>query len=396
MTGTRAVDSIGVGVVGLGLAASVMLPVIARDTRFALRTATDLQPVLRDRFAATYDVPATEDLAGLLARADVDVVYIATPPQLHAEQAILAARAGKHVVVEKPMALTLAECDAMIAAAREAGTILIVGHTHGFDPAIGAIRAFADQPDVGEPLLLNGFNYTNFLYRPRRPDELDPDQGGGVLWNQIPHQVDIARLIIDRPVRAVRAVLHALDPARRVDGLSAMFLDFEGAASAMLVYSGYDRFDSDEWFDWVSASGTAKTPAHGAAVRALDPAREHAERQTRWSVGGGAVSNGDPVGQPHFGQLIVSCERADIRTTPHGLMIYDRSGVREIPLTLEGERPGHRAVWDEFVSALADGRAPLHDGVFARATVAVCLAIAQSARLGETVRIPAVAGSDLP
>ena len=66
----------------------------------------------------------------------VEVVYIATPHQFHAPHAILAAEHGKHVILEKPMALTLADCDAIIAAVERNKVHLIVGHTHAFDPAV--------------------------------------------------------------------------------------------------------------------------------------------------------------------------------------------------------------------------------------------------------------------
>ena len=69
----------------------------------------------------------------LCAHADIDAVYIATPHQFHAAHAALAAAAGKHVLVEKPMALTIADCRAMVAAAARADVKLLVGHSHSFD-----------------------------------------------------------------------------------------------------------------------------------------------------------------------------------------------------------------------------------------------------------------------
>ena len=79
--------------------------------------------------------------AELCADPAVEIVYIATPHQFHAAHAALAAAAGKHIILEKPMALTLADCDAIIAAVERANVHLIVGHTHAFDPAVRAMRA---------------------------------------------------------------------------------------------------------------------------------------------------------------------------------------------------------------------------------------------------------------
>lgn len=380
-------DAVGVGIAGLGMAGGVMLPVIAAHPRLRLAAAADIQPDLRQRFEDAQGLPAHASFDELVGRDDIEAIYIATPHQLHADQVVLAARHGKHVVVEKPMAMTLAQCDAMIAAAVEAGTTIIVGHTHAFDPVVTAIRALIAEGGVGRPLHIHNFNYTNFIYRPRRPDELDPAQGGGIVWNQLPHQIDIARAIVDAPLTAVRASLWTADRGRMVDGLASVFAHFDGGAAATLVYSGYDRFDSDEWFDWIGASGNAKQPAHGAAARALDPARELADRQERWSYGGAAMAQPAFAGQPHFGQLIVTCEHADIRTAPHGLIVYDRDGSREIALPAAPARPSHVAVWDELIGVVRDGRAAVHDGAFARRTVQACLAIAESARLGREIAI---------
>ncbi|HWK35445.1 Gfo/Idh/MocA family oxidoreductase [Sphingomonas sp.] len=388
---------IGIGVIGLGMAGGVMVPVIAAHPRLRLVAAADLNPVLRERFARDHGVPAFDDVAALVARDDVEAVYVATPHALHARHVLLALAHGKHVVVEKPMGLTLAECDAMIAAADAAKATMIVGHTHGFDPAIARIRDLVEEGAVGEPVLVNLFNYTNFLYRPRRPEELDPAQGGGVLWNQLPHQIDVARTVIGRPIRSVRAMTAALDPARRVDGLVSVFAEFDGGATAMLVYSGYDRFDSDEFSEWIGASGQAKQPAHGATARALpnDATDEVDARQTRWGYGGDSMRPVPAAGLPHFGQLIVSCVNADIRQSPRGLIVYDRDGMREVPVAATAARPGHAAVFDELWAALRGGAPAVHDGRFGRATIEACLAIAESARLGAEVGLNVAMGVEV-
>lgn len=358
------------------------MSVITNHPRLQLAGAADPQAHLRDRFEKSFGMSADSDIATLAQRPEVDVLYIATPQQLHAEHVELAARHGKHIVVEKPMALTHEDCDRMIIAAEAANRVLIVGHTHGFDPAVTAISRLT-QDELGRPLLIHGFNYTNFLYRPRRPEELDPGQGGGVLWNQMPHQFDCLRLIVNHPVRSVRAMTFAMDAARRVDGACTAFIDFEGGAVATVIYSGYDRFDSDEWFGWIGAGGNLKKPAHGSAqrtLRATDPAQELLERQHRWSYGGDVLQDIKPVGQPHFGHLIVSCERGEVRLTPEGLMVYTIEGAREISLPRDVDRPSHRAVWDELVAAVTAGTKPTHDGLFARGTVDLCRAVAESAR----------------
>src|SRR6202167_4047955 len=117
------------------------------------------------------------------------------------------------------------------------------------------------------------WNYTNFLYRPRRPEELDSAKGGGIVFNQMSHQIDTVRLIGGGRLLSVRAQCNALDPSRPTQGGAIAFLEFENGAAASLVYGGYDFFDSDELHFWISERGAAKQPAHGASRRAL---RAHA------------------------------------------------------------------------------------------------------------------------
>ena len=105
-----------VGVVGLGRAFTLMLPTFVQDTRVRLVAACDPREAARAQFTRDFDVPVFDSVGALLAQPGVDVVYIASPHQHHAAHTALAAAAGKHVLVEKPMAITMADCDAMVAA----------------------------------------------------------------------------------------------------------------------------------------------------------------------------------------------------------------------------------------------------------------------------------------
>src|SRR5215470_1017996 len=105
-------DRLRVGVVGLGRGFVLMAPTFRADRRFGLVAAADPRPEARARFADEFGGRAYADADALCADPDVDVVYVASPHEHHAQQAIGAARAGKHVLVEKPMALDLADCAA--------------------------------------------------------------------------------------------------------------------------------------------------------------------------------------------------------------------------------------------------------------------------------------------
>ena len=140
-----------IGVIGTGsIAAGAHLPAIAKlRGLLELVAVADVRPEVARFVGQTYGVDAYEDYRELLARDDVDLVDICTPEFLHAEQTIAAAEAGKHVHCEKPMASSVAEADAMIAACRRAGVRLMIGHSRRFTPRYIQIKAAIDAGEVG-------------------------------------------------------------------------------------------------------------------------------------------------------------------------------------------------------------------------------------------------------
>ncbi len=382
-----------IGVAGLGRAFALMLPTFRDDPRVALVAATDPRPEACARFATDFSGRIHRDVQALCSDAGVDVVYVATPHQHHAPQVIAAARAGKHVLVEKPLATSLDEAQAMIDAAESAGVVLVVGHSHSFDAPILRARALVGTPGVGRLRMVTALDFTDFMYRPRRPEELATERGGGVVFNQAAHQVDIVRLLAGGRAVAVRAQAGAWDPARPTEGAYAALLTFADGACASLTYSGYAHFDSDELMGWIDELGMAKDPARYGTTRrtlatAADPAGEIALKNGR-SYGGArqAMDAQTPqrAGHQHFGFVLASCEHADLRPLPNAVLVYGDAEVRREPLAL-GTVP-RVEVLDELVAAVSNGIAPLHDGRWALATLEVCLAILRSSREGREVTL---------
>ncbi len=118
-----------------------------------------------------------DDYDALLAHPGLDALSICTPHARHASETIAAAQAGKHILIEKPIALTIEDCRTMIAATRSAGVQMVVGHSHSFDAPYLRTRSLIEGGDYGAVRLINALNYTDFLYRPRRPEELDTAEG---------------------------------------------------------------------------------------------------------------------------------------------------------------------------------------------------------------------------
>ena len=149
-----------------------MLPTFSADPRVELVAAADPRAEARERFEQDLGARSYETVAELCANSAVDTVYIATPHELHAEHASLAAAAGKHLLIEKPIALTLEDCERVLAAARSAGIKIVVGHSHGFDAPVRYARELIASGRFGRVRMITALNYTDFLYRPRRPGRL--------------------------------------------------------------------------------------------------------------------------------------------------------------------------------------------------------------------------------
>ena len=382
-SGTRVLR---LGIAGLGRAFAVMLPTFMRDPRVKLVAAADPRAEARQRFTADFGGNAYGTVAALCRDPDVEVVYVATPHQHHAEQTCLAAAAGKHVLVEKPMTLTLADAEGMIAAARSAGVHLIVGHSHSFDAPISHTRELIASGAYGAVRMITALNYTDFLYRPRRPEELDTAKGGGALFNQAPHQVDVVRLLSGGLVRSVRAMAGAWDPARPTEGAYSALFTLENGAFASLNYSGYGHFDSDELMGWISEMGQQKSRSARTRAHFDDAASESATKAGR-NYGGPGWQPSQPQDllHQHFGPVIVSCERADLRPLPSGVVIYENGTARLDALA----KPGipRIEIIDELYDAVVHGRQPLHDGAWGMATLEVCLAMLQSVREGREIAL---------
>jgi phthalate 4,5-cis-dihydrodiol dehydrogenase len=374
------------GVAGLGRGFTLMLPTFRHDPRVALVAAADPRAEARARFASDFSAKAYESVGALCADPNVEVIYVATPHQLHAEHATLAAKAGKHVLVEKPMAISLDECRAMIAAARDAKVHLLVGHSHSFNAPVLRARSLIASGEYGEPRSVTALNYTDFVYRPRRPEEFDTAQGGGVVFSQGAHQVDIVRMLSGSRVAAVRSVVSAWDQARPMDGAYNALLTFESGAAASLTYSGYGNFDADEFQDWIGEMGNKKDPDVRQRPNFSNPADEAAFKQSR-SYGGDDFREQDPEPRAHqsFGTVIVSCERADLRPLPTGVMIYRKGESRLDPLPTP--KIPRAEVIDELYDAVVNGIAPKHSGEWAMATLEVCLAMLQSSRESREVML---------
>src|SRR5690606_32532798 len=172
-------------VVGLGHIAQVaVLPAFGnarRNSRLAALVSGD--PVKREELSKRYGVEkacAYEEYDALLKSGDIDAVYIALPNSMHCDYAVRAARAGVHVLVEKPMALTEEECERMARAARDSGTKLMVAYRLHFERANLEAIEVARSGRIGEPRL---FSSTFTMRVVPGNIRVRTETGGGVLYD---------------------------------------------------------------------------------------------------------------------------------------------------------------------------------------------------------------------
>lgn len=386
-----------IGMIGIGVGGAEILPAMEAMPTVQLVAGADVVPETLERFAARYEGVRTYGSAEELCRdPEVEAVWISSPNRFHAEHAILAARHGKHIVLEKPMAISLAEAEATVAAAEKAGVKLLAGHTMSFSPPIRAMHSIVQSGRLGKLQAINIWAYTDWMLRPRTPDELDIKQGGGIPFRQGPHQVDTVRLLGGGLVRSVRAQVGQWMPERSIPGYYAAFLEFEDGTPAVISHNGYGYFLGAEMVPW-GEDRQRYTLEERIQIRAAMRAGTRNETQAKQELRIGGRQEAEVFSRterkawaPHdLGVVVASCERGDMRQSPFGIYVHDDTGKHDIDTTGDsttgvGQR---RAELQELYDAVVNGRPLWHDGHWGLATLEVCLAMMTSARERKEIRL---------
>jgi predicted dehydrogenase len=183
----------------------------------------------------------------LIADDDVQSVYVATPVHRHAEQTIAAAEAGKHVLCEKPMAMTAAECDRMIAACRAHGVRLGIAYYRRFYPALLRMQAIIASGEIGQPVFaqMNAFEYFDPTSDDPRRWLLDPAvAGGGPMMDFGCHRLDVL-LHLFGPVRRTMSVVGNVVFDRAVEDTAAVLMQFEQGPFGVVAVTHASRERQD-------------------------------------------------------------------------------------------------------------------------------------------------------
>jgi predicted dehydrogenase len=183
-----------IAIIGCGKVAHLHAKAIANLPNATLAAVWSRTPETAEKFAATYGAKSCTDIASMVKDNSIDLVIVCNPHPFHRDVTIQAARAGASVLVEKPLASTLEDSDAMIAACRESGVKLGVVSQRRFYAPVQRIRKAIDEGKLGTPAFgtINMLGWRDEAYYNADPWRGTWDmEGGGVLVNQAPHQLDI-------------------------------------------------------------------------------------------------------------------------------------------------------------------------------------------------------------
>lgn len=230
---------IGVGLIGAGFFGEMHARALAELPGARLVAASRRSSAALDEFCARFAVRGYRDYLDLINAPDVDAVVIAAPHYLHAEMAVQAARAGKHILLEKPMALSLDECDRILSAVTKAGVKIMVGHLNHFARAYQIAKRLLDSGEMGE-VVLGTSTMSKFWFAPnRRQWHLDRTTGGGMWLTAGMHCLDRLTWLVGSPAVSVCGQFGTRFHDQEADDVGTVLVRYENGAVGSIVSTGY-------------------------------------------------------------------------------------------------------------------------------------------------------------
>ena len=335
------------GIIGAGNIAAVHAAAVHGTPNAELVAVSDRDEERGRAFAQKHNVTWHADYRELLRRDDIDAVTLAVPHDLHCPMTIDAANAGKHVLVEKPMALNVAECDAMIAACERAGVTLGVVFQMRFEPLAVKLKQALDAQKLGQLLWVSTnmiWHRTDAYYRSGPWRGTWAHEGGGVLINQAVHFIDLLLWLTGMPNR-VTAKMRTLNHQ----------IEVEDGAMAILEYA-------DKRIGLIQAT-TAAFPGY-------------AERLEFYGSNGSVVY--------HKGKAELEWHLVEPREDRTDTAEVNSGAANPMDITATA----HTTQFQDFANAVREQRKPLVDGHEGRKAVEVIEAIYRSARANESIDLP--------
>lgn len=346
--------AIGFGIVGCGMISRFHAKAIAEVDGAELVACYNRRSESAASFASEHDITAYDDLDAMLADPRVDIVSICTPSGAHMEPAVAAANAGKHVIVEKPLEITLTRCDAIIAACEKNNVILSTVLPSRFHKSSQLLKQAVDAGKFGTLSL--GDSYVKWFRTQEYYDSgawrgtwsLD---GGGALMNQAIHSVDLLIWLMG-PVAQISAQTATLAHERiEVEDVATASLRFENGALGVIE---------------------ATTAAFPGALKKIELHGSH----------GSATIEEEDIKAWEFAEMTAEDER--IAATYQS--VTETGGGAADPSAIG--HAAHAAQFRDVVNAIKTGGQPSIDGAEGRRSVEVILAIYKSAETGNAIQLP--------
>ncbi len=380
-----AAPELKVGLAGLGAAARIVLPGLNVLPNTRLTAVADIRKDEVERFQEKFDVQGFTSVEDLCAKGDIDVVYVATPNQSHAEHTILAAEHGKHVICEKPMAINMEEANRMIEAVERNKVQYVQGHSKIFRPVFFKMAEIISSGRLGNVIHINTFNYNDWIRRPYLASEVDEKMGGGVVYRQGPHQMDIVRFLAGGMIKTLRGTVKRAFPIYDIESNYSAFLTFDNGATTLIDFNGLGHFDIAELTWGIGEGGGIHSEADmtGPRLKPTGPVTPEERYAMPMYQFGSAGRQGEQQrlakNQDFFGITIVSCERGDIRQSPEGLYVYTEDGREEVEVEPDINTRGFTEL-RELSAALEENRPVFPNHLWGRASLEACVAMIESSR----------------
>lgn len=355
--------AVRVGLIGCGKVGQIHAAALSGLAEAELIAVCDVSVERVRSFAQRYGVRGYTDVDALLGEGKVEVVVVGTPHPLHAAPAIRAAEAGVHVLVEKPLAATLADCDAMLAAANRAGVLLSVISQRRFYEPVQRMKEAIDAGKIGRPAL--GV-FTMYSWREPAYYQSDPwrgkwdTEGGGVLVNQSPHQFDLLLWFMG-PVAEVSGYWANVNhPSVEVDDTAVAVLRFRNGGLGAIVTSVAQKPGID-----------TKVHVHGTSGASIGVETDR---------GATFIAGMTAIAEPPVNDLWTIPGEEHLLTA---FQAEDRVRFTQIDATTHY----HRLQIQDFLRAVGEGRPPVVTGEDGRAVVELFTAIYRSNRAGRPVML---------
>lgn len=316
---------IGVGIIGAGHFGAVHARAMKGVKEVRLVASCRENKDAAAAFAEEHGGRSYGDWRALLDDPTVDAVVIATPHHLHEEIAVAAARAGNHVLLEKPMAPSLSSCDAILAAADAGGGKLMIGHVMHFALPCLKAKEIIDSGVLGAPVLGSSWMIKLWMESNRRSWHLDQTCGGGMLMTAGIHALDRLIWLMGQPVTGITAMTGTYFHDQEADDSALIGLRFANGRIGQVASVGYRDGAVSFAMDLVCEKGTIRIDFdHGVFVgqegvwapvpHSLEPNWMDKAVMREWQAMAASIANDTPSPvSGAYGRHVVACIEAAYR-----------------------------------------------------------------------------------